>query len=183
MKSIRFVFAAAVAVGMAMSSAANAGGPKNHTVKVISDYDNLRMYFKPKTLVVQPGDTVTWVNLAEEEHNVFSYPDGFPKGGAPMQSHYMQKKDESWSFTFKLKGTYEYHCIPHMPMGMHGSVIVAQASTDEEFHVPSKKELATYRGMLKAYFDDDVDVENRDERIAKQKKALAEKMKTYNPAK
>jgi hypothetical protein len=68
-------------------------------------------------------------------------------------------------------------------MWMHGSVMVAWASTDAEFHVPSKEELATYRGMLNYYFDKDVDVKNREERIAMQKKAFAERMKKYNPDK
>lgn len=65
----------------------------------------------------------------------------------------------------------------------HGSVIVTQASTEDEFHAPSKEELATYRGTLKYYFDEDVDIENREERIAKQKKIFAKKVKKYNPNK
>ena len=41
-----------------------AEGPEKNIVKVISDYDNLRMYFKSKLIIVQRGATVTWVNEA-----------------------------------------------------------------------------------------------------------------------
>ena len=134
---------------------AQAEGPKEHIVRVVSDYDNLRMSFKPKTIVIQPGDTVTWVNEAAEDHNIVSYPDGFPKGATPLDSPFLKKKDEKWSYTFTVKGTYEYHCLPHLPMGMHGSVIVSRPSTAAEFHEPSAKEMQQYAKRLREYFDDD----------------------------
>ena len=81
-----------MAVALTQGAAAEYG--QHHTIKVVSDYDNLRMIFEPKRLDIKPGDTVTWENMAEEEHNVFSYPDGFPKGGKPMQSLYMEKEGE-----------------------------------------------------------------------------------------
>jgi plastocyanin len=144
-----------VAVLLAVSQAARAEGPKHHVVEVVSDYDNLRMAFRPKRIVVQPGDTVTWVNLAEEEHNIFSYPDGYPQGGKPMLSPYMQKKDEKWSHTFTAKGTYEYHCIPHLPMGMHGKVVVGRPSENGEFHEPDATQMKQYAAKLREYFDDE----------------------------
>jgi plastocyanin len=166
--------AAFMAAAVVASLPARADGPKKHIVRVISDYDNLRMYFKPKMLIVNPGDTVTWINEAEEDHNVLSYPDGFPKGAMPMKSPYLAKKDEKWSFTFKAKGSYQYHCIPHLPMGMHGTVIVSQLSKDDDFHVPTAKELASYRDHLREYFDsDDFQYKSRDERKSKQKASAA----------
>ena len=91
-------YACIAAAFMAAASVASlpnkAEGPKEHIIKVVSDYDNLRMYFKPKLIIINPGDTVTWVNEAEEDHNVLSYPDGFPKGATPMKSHYLAKKNE-----------------------------------------------------------------------------------------
>lgn len=168
------IAAALSAAAIVASSAARAEGPKEHVVKVVSDYDNLRMYFKPKLLFVNPGDKVTWVNEAAEDHNVLSYPDGFPKGAARMQSPYLAKKGETWSFTFKAKGSYEYHCIPHLPMGMHGTVIVSEVSKDEDFHVPTAKELASYRDHLREYFDsDDFQYKSRHQRKSKQKASAA----------
>ena len=174
MKRAKFagLAAALVAAATVASLPAKADGPKEHIVNVISDYDNLRMYFKPKMLMVNLGDTVTWVNQAEEDHNVLSYPDGFRKGASPMKSPYLAKKDEKWSFTFKAKGSYQYHCIPHLPMGMHGTVVVSEYSKDEDFHVPTAAELASYRDHLRQYFDsDDFQYKSRDQR--KQKASVA----------
>lgn len=140
---------------LAFPLAGQAEGPKHHVVEVVSDYDNLRMAFRPKRIVVQPGDTVTWVNLAAEEHNVFSYPDGYPKGSKPMLSPYMQKKDEKWSRTFNVEGTYEYHCIPHLPMGMHGKVVVGRPSEAAEFHEPNADQMKAYAAKLREYFDEE----------------------------
>ena len=56
-------------------------------------------------------------------------------------------------------------------------MIVTPAPTEDEFHAPSKEEPATGRGMLKYYFDEDVDLENREERIAEQKEVAPNKMK------
>ena len=44
---------------LAVSPSAFAAEAKHHIVQIVSDYDNLRMSFKPKRLVVEPGDTVT----------------------------------------------------------------------------------------------------------------------------
>lgn len=148
-------FVGGAVVLLAVSQAAQAEGPKNHVVEIVSDYDNLRMAFRPKRIVVQPGDTVTWVNLVAEEHNVFSYPDGYPKGGKPLLSHYLQKKAEKWSHTFKVAGTYEYHCIPHLPMGMHGKVVVGRPSEAAEFHEPNAVQMKAYAAKLREYFDDE----------------------------
>ena len=129
--------------------------PKEHIVQVVSDYDNLRIYYKPKLVVIQPGDTVTWVNQAEEDHNIVSYPDGFPKGATRIESPYLKKKNERWSHTFKSVGTFEYHCIPHLPMGMHGTVIVGRHSKAEEFHEPTAKEMQAYHARLREFYDEE----------------------------
>lgn len=144
-----------VLVLLALSQTARAEGPKHHVVEIVSDYDNLRMAFRPKRIVVQPGDTVTWVNLVAEEHNVVSYPDGYPKGAKPLLSPYLQKKGEKWSHTFNVKGTYEYHCIPHLPMGMHGRVVVTRPSEASEFHEPNAVQMKEYAARLREYFDEE----------------------------
>lgn len=147
----------AVGVGLVLGlcQVAHADGPKNHVVRVVSDYANLRMSFKPKTIIIEPGDSVTWINEADEDHNIVSYPDGFPKGAKPFSSPFLKKKNEKWSHTFTLKGSYEYHCIPHLPMGMHGSVIVSRPSAADEFHEPSAKEMLQYSKRLREFFDED----------------------------
>ena len=142
-----------VSCTVALSGSAVAA--EEHIVKIVSDYENLRMAFEPKLITIKQGDTVTWVNQVEEEHNVVTYPDGFPNGASALISPILQKKGERWSYTFKVKGTYDYHCIPHLPMGMHGQVIVERPSTVAEYHKPSRDEVNAYRLQLEKYFDDD----------------------------
>ncbi len=133
--------------------AAASDAPKEHVVKVVSDLDNFRMYFSPKHLEIRPGDTVTWVNEASIDHNVMTYPDGFPAGAEGFESPFLSTAGEIWSHRFTTEGTYEYHCLPHLIMGMHGTVVVGAPSKNSDFHQPSAKEVAAYRDRLLEYFD------------------------------
>ena len=65
----------------------------------------------------------------------------------------MSQAGERWSYTFSIPGTYEYHCLPHLIMGMHGTVVVGEATKAGGFHVPSKAEVIAYRDKLLEYFD------------------------------
>jgi pseudoazurin len=154
-----------IVIGLTLLWGAANGEAEEHTVRVVSDYDNLRMMFAPKYLEVEPGDGVTWVNEADEEHNVITFPDGYPKGSEAVESPIMTTAGQRWSFRFKQPGTYEYHCIPHLPMGMHGVVIVGRPSANDEFHEPSPSEVRRYRTLLLEWFDsDEFDMLDRDER-------------------
>src|SRR5262245_55070009 len=115
--AIGLVLLCAVVTADAPSQAAD---KRHHVVNVVSDPAGGRMYFEPKMLVVKPGDTVTWINLGEEEHNVITFPDGYPEGTDAFQSPLFEHAGEQWSHVFTKEGTYEYHCLPHLPMGMHG---------------------------------------------------------------
>ena len=132
--------------------------PVKHTVYIISDYENLRMQFSPKTLKIEPGDSVVWVNLANETHNVESYPGGYPKGAASFSSPWLEKAGQSYTTTFDEPGTYQYHCIPHLLMGMTGEIVVGRRSTADEFHQPSRGEVIAYRDKLLEWFDPEDDV-------------------------
>ncbi|NJO33827.1 MAG: hypothetical protein HC869_12470 [Rhodospirillales bacterium] len=125
-----------------------------HIVRIISDYKNLRMMFVPKYLEIEPGDRVTWVNEADEEHNVITFPDGYPRGADAFRSPIMTRAGERFSHQFDVPGTYEYHCIPHLPMGMHGLVIVDRPSSHDEFHEPAPAEVKAYRDLMMQWFDE-----------------------------
>ncbi|MEZ5935133.1 MAG: plastocyanin/azurin family copper-binding protein [Alphaproteobacteria bacterium] len=112
------------------------------------------MMFVPKYLEIRPGDRVTWVNEADEEHNVITFPDGYPRGAEAFQSPIMTRAGDRFSHQFKIAGTYEYHCIPHLPMGMHGLVIVERVSNHDEFHQPSPAEVKAYRNLMLEWFDE-----------------------------
>lgn len=144
------LIAAATAVLTAGSAAA-----ETHIVHIVSDYENLRFVFEPASLTIAPGDTVTWVNDADEEHNVIAYPGGFPRGASSFQSRYLTAAGETYSMTFDVPGTYQYHCLPHLLMGMKGEVVVGTRSAQNEFHTPTRSEILTYRAQLLEWFDEE----------------------------
>lgn len=94
--------------------------------------------FEPKTIRVEVGETVTFVNKSKEAHTVTAYDDGVPAGAdyfasgglsserAARQSLTEGLLDEgaSYSVTFDEPGTYRYFCIPHEDQGMTGTVVV-----------------------------------------------------------
>jgi plastocyanin len=94
--------------------------------------------FVPREIVVQAGDTVTWVNDTGEVHTVTarqgSVPEGasyFASGGASDEAAAREDPsagfiapDESFEFTFEEPGSYEYFCIPHESSPMTGTVVV-----------------------------------------------------------
>lgn len=153
------IIAAAAIISPSVASAAE------HVVRIVSDYENLRMVFKPKYIEIEPGDRVTWINEANEEHNVITFPDGFPRGANAFQSPIMTKAGEQWSHDFEVTGTYEYHCLPHLPMGMHGMIVVGRLSRNDEFHQPSQEEVKAYRSLMTEWFDeDDIETIEREDR-------------------
>lgn len=162
----RWAFICIGVVGTTITSSMP-GMAADHIVKIVSDYENLRMVFEPKYLNIEPGDQVTWVNQADEEHNVMTFPDGFPEGASAFQSQIMTKAGESFSHRFEVSGTYEYHCLPHLPMGMHGLIIVGQPSEHDEFHKPTTAEIESYRKLMLEWFDeDDTEMLEREERAS-----------------
>jgi plastocyanin len=73
--------------------------------------------FVPKTLTIQPGATVTWVNRGQHAHTV-TFDVGRDSGDIAPGG--------SFSATFPHSGTYNYHCHHHPDM--KGTVIVGEAS-------------------------------------------------------
>jgi plastocyanin len=70
--------------------------------------------FRPQTLTVAVGTTVTWTNRDDIPHTVVS-DDGVFKSKA-------RDTDEKFSYTFDAAGTYPYHCSIHPKMT--GQVVV-----------------------------------------------------------
>ncbi|MBL4788857.1 MAG: cupredoxin domain-containing protein [Kordiimonadaceae bacterium] len=128
---------------------------EEHIVQVITDNENGQVVFSPKTLTIKAGDTVKWINQADDQHNVITYPDGYPVGGVGFSSPFLETKGQSWSFTFTKSGTYQYHCIPHIFMGMRGVIIVDTPSLKTGFHKPSPAQIVSYRDKLLAFYDDE----------------------------
>ncbi len=70
--------------------------------------------FKPATLNIPAGTTVTWRNNDSATHTITARDNSFDSGSL--------SRDSSFSFTFKQKGTFEYYCKIHP--SMMGKVIV-----------------------------------------------------------
>jgi plastocyanin len=95
----------------APSGAPTAGGEANVTMVNIA--------FQLEEITIQAGTTVTWTNEDSFPHTVTSgtrdNPSGLFDSGNVAQG-------ETFQFTFKEPGTYEYFCGIHP--GMNGTVIV-----------------------------------------------------------
>ncbi len=105
---------------------------KEYTIKEVSDpAGNKPYYFSPDKLTIQPGDTVTFVNVQEDMHDVMFVE--VPKGVDEMiMSPMHEKEGDKFSYTFTVPGTYNFHCHPHEALGMKGTLVVGQASKPGE---------------------------------------------------
>jgi amicyanin len=77
--------------------------------------------FDPPVLTVKAGTTVTWKNVDDIPHTVTSGTRGLFKSKA-------LDTDESYSFTFKDAGTFDYFCSLHPHMT--GTVRVEAATSE-----------------------------------------------------
>jgi len=86
--------------------------------------------FTPDTVHIQKGETIVWENSSLLVHSVTADHDkktkpesvSLPEGAEPFDSGLMDP-DETYSYTFTVKGTYTYFCIPH-EAAMRAVVIV-----------------------------------------------------------
>ena len=134
--------------GCAEDMAEQGRAPREHIVTAMSDIDEMRMYFEPRRVDIAVGDTVTWVNEEAMEHNIMTYPDGYPEGAEGFESPFLEKAGETWSYTFDREGVYEYHCLPHMIMGMRGTVFVGEAPEEIARGRPNRNQVWDYRERL-----------------------------------
>lgn len=77
--------------------------------------------FTPENLEVEVGTTVTWINDSSEIHTVTSGTNGDHDG---IFNSGEVSPGEEYSYTFDETGTYDYYCIPHLNVGMTGTVTV-----------------------------------------------------------
>ena len=73
--------------------------------------------FKPATLTIQSGATVTWTNKDDDPHTITSERPLFDSQGLAQE--------DTYSFVFRKPGTYKYYCKVH-PF-MKAVVIVTEA--------------------------------------------------------
>jgi plastocyanin len=126
-----------IAVGIAISAAAIAvsacsqtgpayGPPTANTAATV---EMSGFGFGPSTVRVKAGDTVEWRNKSTFSHSVNADPARFPDdvaipaGAAPFDSGRMPS-GQIFRHQFTTPGTYKYVCLPHVDLGMAGTVIV-----------------------------------------------------------
>ena len=99
--------------GAVMLGSFSLASAEDHVVKAnITNFD-------PMILFVQPGDRVTWSNMAG--HNVEAIEGMVPDGEDLFKS---KLGEEGYTRAFETPGAYVYKCTPHVSTGMVGAVIV-----------------------------------------------------------
>jgi plastocyanin len=88
------------------------GTPAAPGVAYVEMYSN---FYRPGTLRIKTGTTVTWQNLEPVQHTVASELNNEIRSG-PMS------RNQRFLFTFNTPGSYLYHCLFHAEM--FGTVIV-----------------------------------------------------------
>jgi plastocyanin len=85
--------------------------------------------YKPAALTVKKGTKVVWTNNSDTIHNVTrcTKPQCGVNGGTGKQTKLKSPTippHKTYSFTFKMPGTYRYFCSLHGYGVMHGTVTV-----------------------------------------------------------
>lgn len=107
---------------------ASEGGLRPSGADVGVDLQSVR--FTPREVTVRVGDTVTWTHRDSQlSHHVGAHDGSFdshPTCGRPFGV--CMKGGQTFSFTFREAGTYEYHCRPHARShdGMAGTITVVE---------------------------------------------------------
>jgi len=97
-----------------------AGGTEQGVAHKISMADWL---FTPAELTVQSGDTVTWLNDDDTNHDVAFYevtPANAPTEKKPQKI----RKRKEFSLSFDQAGVFKYVCTIHKDYDMKGVIIV-----------------------------------------------------------
>ncbi len=89
-------------------------------------------FFEPDRLVIQPGDTVKWVNESGAHTVTAFHPDNarplrIPEGATNFDSGIMAEASLTFELTFTEPGVYDYLCLPHEFFGMVGTIVVGES--------------------------------------------------------
>jgi plastocyanin len=95
------------------SSASRSAAGRDTMTVTVGVFDN---YFYPKSISVEPGTTVNWINLGRHTHTVTALDGKWGSGDIAPGG--------SYSGTFQRPGTYYFYCGHHTMDKMQGAVIV-----------------------------------------------------------
>ena len=130
--------AAAPAAGAPAAGEALAAAPVTgtmHEVKMLGDEKGYR--YEPADLTVKQGDGIKFIMVSGAPHNVAFDPTIPEAGKAQLNANIPNKMGDLSSqmvmnpneeivisFAGVAPGAYPYHCTPHLPMNMKGTVTV-----------------------------------------------------------
>ncbi|MGH7531971.1 MAG: plastocyanin/azurin family copper-binding protein [Gemmatimonadales bacterium] len=126
----------------AAAPAASAPAPAaNATVhEVDMTLDGTTPKYSPATLTIKQGDIVRFINKQGGPHNVSFWPDSIPAGAqaflttamkdpmAPLESQLLVTVGDTYEISFAgaPEGVYHFYCLPHLAMGMRGTLTVTK---------------------------------------------------------
>jgi plastocyanin len=116
----------------ALRRPAQAGGVVE--IRLRSDTLGAHVWFDPIGVLIEPGQTVRWVNEANVHTSTAYHPANdahalrIPEAAEPWDSGYLVEPGDSFEVTLNVPGVYDYFCAPHEMAGMVGRIIVGEPS-------------------------------------------------------
>jgi plastocyanin len=109
---------------------------KTWEVKMIGDGTTYK--FEPADITIKQGDAVKWIMVSGGPHNVAFDPAEINAAAKPqltanmdnqmseLSGPLLQNPNEEYTISFANvpAGKYNYHCTPHLAMGMKGTITV-----------------------------------------------------------
>jgi plastocyanin len=103
-------------------------------IRLRSDALGTKVWFDPIGVLIEPGQTVRWVNEANVHTSTAYHPDNdghalrIPEVAEPWDSDYLVEPGDQFEVILTVPGVYDYFCAPHEMAGMVGRIIVGQPS-------------------------------------------------------
>jgi len=130
--------AAAPAAGAPAAGAAAAAPITGKTVEVKMIGDAKGYRFEPANITIKAGDGIKFINVSGGPHNAAFDPAEVPADAkaqlsanmpnqmAELSSPLLTAPNEAYTISFAnvKPGTYNFHCTPHLAMGMKGVITV-----------------------------------------------------------
>ena len=81
--------------------------PKREPEEKVVEVEISSLVYRPGSITVSPGTTVRWVNEDRALHTVTSEGSGGPLGSKELG------RGDSYEYTFREPGQYDYYCVVH----------------------------------------------------------------------
>lgn len=131
------------ALALPLVAAGQAGAAAPHVIEMVGLPDGSDVWFEPIGLLIQPGQTVRWINRdAGNSHTATAYHPALfgrsrriPVHADPWNSDYLLP-GRSFTATFSQPGVYDYYCLPHEHAGMVGRIVVGDLRAKDWWRTP-----------------------------------------------